>query len=54
MATVIADNLLKSLWSDGDWKRKSIDISKAVYEVLSFLRASWTAREANPPRYEDY
>lgn len=52
IVTVISDNLLhKGLWSESDWKKKNIDIAKAVYEVLSFLRA--TSQSADPPRYED-
>jgi len=54
IVTVISDNLLhKGLWTESDWKKKSIDIAKAIYEVLSFLRATALSTEANPPRYED-
>ncbi|KAH8900029.1 hypothetical protein GQ53DRAFT_206959 [Thozetella sp. PMI_491] len=56
IATVIVDNMIKNLWSDNDWKKKSIDITKAVYEVLSYLRATAVRAEQqslNPPRYED-
>ncbi|KAK5660466.1 hypothetical protein OQA88_13013 [Cercophora sp. LCS_1] len=52
MATVITDNLLsKGLWSESDWKKRSIDITKAVYEVLSFLRGT-TQMDGNPPGYD--
>ncbi len=54
IATVVCDNLLhKGLWSDSDWKKKNLEITKAVYEVLSFLRATSLGTETNPPRYED-
>ncbi|KAK0714891.1 hypothetical protein B0H67DRAFT_579398 [Lasiosphaeris hirsuta] len=54
ISTVITDNLLnKGLWTDSDWKKKSLDITKAVYEVLSFLRATTLGADAQPPRYED-
>ncbi len=57
IATVVNDNMIKNLWSESDWKKRGVDITKAVDEVLSFLRAT-TAREqqflgSNPPRYED-
>lgn len=52
IVTVVSDNMLKHLWSESDWKKKNIEIAKAVYEVLAFLRATAFAAEANPPRYE--
>jgi hypothetical protein len=51
IATVVVDNMLKGLWSDSDWKKRGGDITKAVYEVLSFLRAAMVKNEY-PPRYE--
>lgn len=53
MATVISDNLLKGLWGESEWKKKSIEIAKAMYEVLSYLRATVPASlDANPPVYD--
>jgi len=52
MATVISDNLLKGLWSESEWKKKGLDIAKAIYEVLSYLRAIKSPTDPNPPRYE--
>jgi hypothetical protein len=52
MATVISDNLLKGLWSESEWKKKGLDIAKAIYEVLSFLRATRAPADPNPPQYE--
>jgi hypothetical protein len=52
IVTVIQDNMLKGLWSESDWKKRGIDIAKAVYEVLAFLRATAFATDSNPPRYE--
>jgi hypothetical protein len=51
ICTIVSDNMLKNLWSDSDWKKKGIDIAKAVYEVLSFLRASYYVTDQNPPGY---
>ena len=53
MVTVIADNIIKKMWSESEWKKSSLDISKAVYEVLSFLRATTFNPNPNPPSYED-
>ncbi|KAK4125958.1 hypothetical protein N657DRAFT_642716 [Parathielavia appendiculata] len=52
IVTVIQDNMLKGLWSESDWKKKGLDITKAVYEVLAFLRATTFYPDANPPLYE--
>ncbi|SPQ25217.1 3b8bad45-5dfc-499e-a157-fa039836b43d [Thermothielavioides terrestris] len=52
IVTVISDNMLKGLWSESDWKKRSIEIAKAVYEVLAFMRATHSVPDANPPRYE--
>ena len=54
IVTVISDNMLKGLWSESDWKKRGLEIAKAVYEVLVFLRATaGTGVDMNPPRYED-
>lgn len=52
IVTVVSDNMLKGTWSDGDWKKRSLEIAKAVYEVLAFLRATSFGPDALPPRYE--
>lgn len=49
IVTVVGDNLLTKLWSEDDFKKRLIDVAKAVYEVLSFLRG---ATLQNPPGYE--
>ncbi|OAA81141.1 hypothetical protein LEL_00686 [Akanthomyces lecanii RCEF 1005] len=53
MTIVILDSLLANLWSDSDWKKRNIDICKAVYEVLFFLRASYYVNQQDPPGYSD-
>lgn len=52
IVTIVQDNKLQALWSDSDWKKRDVDITKAVYEVLSFLRATSFVPQ-NPPGYED-
>lgn len=53
IVTVVNDNILQGLWSESDWKKRSTDIAKAVFEVLVFLRATTLpALESNPPHYE--
>lgn len=49
IVTIISDNMLKNLWSDNEWKKKGIDIAKSMYEVLSFLRATYIS--STPPEY---
>ncbi len=51
IVAVVADNMLKSIWSDHDWKKRNIEVCKAVYEVLSFLRGTDFGAPM-PPRYE--
>ncbi|KAK8925511.1 hypothetical protein H634G_07679 [Metarhizium anisopliae BRIP 53293] len=52
IVTVIQDNMLKSLWSDSDWKKRAIEVCKAVFEVLCYLKASCHSVEAGgPPSY---
>jgi hypothetical protein len=50
IVVVISDSVLNGLWSESDSKKRTMEIAKAVYEVLSFLRA--TSFGAEPPRYE--
>ncbi|KAK3903276.1 hypothetical protein C8A05DRAFT_32996 [Staphylotrichum tortipilum] len=52
IVAVVSDNMLKGLWSESDWKKRSLEISKAVYEVLAFLRATAFTPESLPPQYE--
>lgn len=54
IVTVISDNLLKGgIWSNDDWRKRDLDVAKACYEVLSFLRATGMGVvEQNPPSYE--
>ncbi|KAJ9136432.1 hypothetical protein NKR23_g9860 [Pleurostoma richardsiae] len=49
IATVVADNMLTRLWSEDEFRKRGVDVAKAVYEVLSFLRG---AALVNPPSYE--
>lgn len=51
ITTIILDNMLTGLWSDSDWKKRNIDIAKAVYEVLFFLKASYLMADQHPPLY---
>lgn len=51
IAIVIQDNLLTGLWSESEWKKKSTDIAKAVYEVLFFLKATAFMEQQSPPSY---
>jgi hypothetical protein len=52
IVTVIQDNMLKNLWSDSDWKKRALEVCKAVFEVLCYLKASCYAVEAGgPPSY---
>ncbi|KAG6182952.1 hypothetical protein E4U48_000637 [Claviceps purpurea] len=38
---VVRDNLLRALWSEGDWRQKALEICKAVYELLCYLKAEF-------------
>ncbi|EGX92643.1 hypothetical protein CCM_04016 [Cordyceps militaris CM01] len=51
MTIVILDSLLANLWSDSDWRKRNLDICKAVYEVLFFLKASHYINHQDPPGY---
>ena len=53
IAVVVSDNILKGLWSESEWKKQKLEITKAVYEVLSFLRGTNMGNSQNPPGYED-
>ncbi len=49
IVALVQDNMLKSLWSESDWKKRGLEIARAAYEVLSFLRSSFYLQ--NPPGY---
>lgn len=51
IVTVVQDNMLTGLWSESDWKKRSTDITRAIYEVLFFLKASYYTSEQAPPGY---
>lgn len=54
IAAVIQDNMMKGLWSSSDFKSKGLDIAKAVYEVLMYLRSTYySAGDSNPPGYSN-
>lgn len=52
IVTVIQDNMLKALWSESEWKKKGIEITKAVFEVLCYLKSAYLYAEQNPPSYK--
>ncbi|KAG5932303.1 hypothetical protein E4U60_005327, partial [Claviceps pazoutovae] len=37
---VVQVNLLRRLWSQGDWSQKKLEICRAVYELLCYLKIS--------------
>ncbi|KAH8836719.1 hypothetical protein MCOR27_001437 [Pyricularia oryzae] len=39
MATIMKDALLQGVWDEGELENKTLDIAKAVYEVLCFFKA---------------
>ncbi|ERT02602.1 uncharacterized protein SPSK_00576 [Sporothrix schenckii 1099-18] len=41
LATAIADSLLRKVWGERDWRKRPLEIAKAVYEVLSYKRAGY-------------
>ncbi|CAK7198798.1 hypothetical protein SEUCBS139899_001463 [Sporothrix eucalyptigena] len=41
VATAIADSLLRKIWGERDWRKRPLEIAKAVYEVLSYRRAGY-------------
>lgn len=51
IVTTIQDNMLTGLWSESDWKKRNVEIARAVYEVLFFLKASYFAADQQPPGY---
>lgn len=53
VAQVVTDNMLKgSLWSEIDFKKRGLEITKVVYEILRYLRASQIGVEQPPPGYK--
>ncbi|KAG5953067.1 hypothetical protein E4U53_007035 [Claviceps sorghi] len=50
IGTMIQDNMLCGLWSDSDWKGRELEMCRAVFEVLCFLKATCLAAE-EPPCY---
>ncbi|OLN97534.1 hypothetical protein CCHL11_01238 [Colletotrichum chlorophyti] len=51
IVTLVADNLLQQLWHESEWRKKGLDIAKAAYEVLIFLKATAAYADADPPVY---
>ncbi|KAK1596416.1 uncharacterized protein LY79DRAFT_667429 [Colletotrichum navitas] len=51
VVTLIADNGLRNMWNGSEWKRKGLDIAKAAYEVLVYLKATMVYPDPNPPNY---
>jgi hypothetical protein len=51
IVTVVSDSMLNKVWSSHDWKKKDMQICKAVYEVLSFLRSTLNEEHQLPPSY---
>ncbi|KAK1988917.1 hypothetical protein LZ30DRAFT_577158 [Colletotrichum cereale] len=51
VVTLVADNGMRNLWCESEWKRKGLDIAKAAYEVLVFLKATMAYLDPNPPSY---
>jgi len=47
---VASDGVMRGMWSESEWKKRGLEISKAGYEVLSFLRSTMVLGE-QPPRY---
>ncbi|KAK4034568.1 hypothetical protein C8A01DRAFT_18651 [Parachaetomium inaequale] len=54
IAAVVSDNMVGGLRFEKDWKKSSLAIAGAVFEVLVYLKATAVpgAPDANPPRYE--
>ncbi|TDZ47190.1 hypothetical protein CTRI78_v008652 [Colletotrichum trifolii] len=50
IVTLVSDNMLQNFWHESEWKKKGLDIAKASYEVLVFLKGSWFA-DPEPPSY---
>ncbi|EFQ30938.1 hypothetical protein CGRA01v4_08642 [Colletotrichum graminicola] len=51
IVTLIADNGLRNMWYDPEWKRNGLDITKAAHEVLVLLKAAMVYPDPNPPSY---
>ncbi|WYZ46327.1 hypothetical protein EsH8_IX_000552 [Colletotrichum jinshuiense] len=51
IVTLVADNMLQNLWHESEWKKKGLDVAKAAYEVLIFLKATAVYVDPNPPGY---
>ncbi|KAK1635137.1 hypothetical protein BDP81DRAFT_407574 [Colletotrichum phormii] len=51
IVTLVADNMLQNLWYESEWKKKGLEIAKAAYEVLIFLKATMVYADPNPPSY---
>ena len=51
IVTVVQNNMLKSLWSEWEWKKKGIDNVKAAFKVLYFLKSSYYIMGYHPPGY---
>ncbi|KZL80278.1 hypothetical protein CI238_10598 [Colletotrichum incanum] len=51
IVTLVADNGLQNLWHESEWKKKGLDIAKAAYEVLIFLKTVMPYADPNPPTY---
>jgi hypothetical protein len=52
IAAVVSDSMLHKVWSSSDWKKRDMQICKAVYEVLSFLRSTLDDEQHQlPPSY---
>jgi len=51
IATVVSDSMLNKVWTSSDWKKRDVQICKAVYEVLSFLRSTLDEEHQLPPSY---
>uniref|UniRef100_L2FYI4 Uncharacterized protein n=1 Tax=Colletotrichum fructicola (strain Nara gc5) TaxID=1213859 RepID=L2FYI4_COLFN len=50
IVTLVADNMLQNLWYESEWKKRGLDIAKAAYEVLIFLKATLFV-DPSPPSY---
>ncbi|EPE02330.1 hypothetical protein F503_06530 [Ophiostoma piceae UAMH 11346] len=41
LVTAIADSLLRKVWQERDWRKRPVEIARAVYEVLSYKREGY-------------
>ncbi|TQN73010.1 hypothetical protein CSHISOI_02499 [Colletotrichum shisoi] len=51
IVTLVADNRLHNLWYESQWKKSGLDIAKAAYEVLVFLKTATVYADPDPPSY---